>query len=115
MVVWDFIVALFSAIWDALKKLGRIIWAKILSFKNNIVKFFRDKRRLAALKKQKELMAVTIKKNLDNGNYNTVNCLFNTATNEVEDYEEDAVGYEVEELDEETERNFNGKDMMILS
>ena len=111
---WDFLVKMFSSIWDALKRLGKIIFRAILSFANNIARFFKDPLRLKKLKEQKNKLAVSIKENMENGNYNVVNCLYDQNTGEVDDLETDGVGIESNELDAEARLQFGNKDMIIL-
>ncbi|MBQ8561777.1 MAG: hypothetical protein IJ441_09370 [Spirochaetaceae bacterium] len=64
------------------------------------------------LRERAEVIAVSIKENLDNGNYGTVNCLYDTDTEEV--FEEEAQDVEAEQLDDETIRNFGDKEMIVL-
>ena len=105
----DFFIELAQEIWAFIKR----ILIKILNFARNIVGFFKNPSRLKKLKEDRNLMAIAIKENLDNGNYKTVNCLFNKATNEVEDYQE-ALGIESEDIDSETEQAFGDKAMIVL-
>ncbi|WP_253747134.1 hypothetical protein [Helicobacter sp. CLO-3] len=70
----------FSKAWAWIKK----IVTKIIDFAKNILEFFRDPLKLARLKREKNLTAVVIKQNLENGNYNVVECLFNKETTEIE-------------------------------
>lgn len=107
----DGIVDRARAIWDYIKKIA----IKVLKFFNNIVSFFKDRNRLEKLKDNKDLLAVAIKENLENGNCNVVNCLFDKETNEIVDYEENAQGITAESLDSETKRHFGNKDMIVLT
>lgn len=101
---------LVQKIWAFIKK----IIVGILNFFAHIVSFFKDPQRLKKLKEDENIIAVTVKDNLENGNYNIVNCLFDTETEKIVDYAENALGITADELDEETQNNFAGKDMIIL-
>lgn len=105
----DFFIELAQRIWAFIKH----IVVKVLNFVKNIVGFFKNPSKLKKLKENKDLMAISIKENLDNGNYKVVNCLFNEATNEVEDYEE-SLGIEADDIDSETEQAFGDKAMIVL-
>lgn len=107
----DAIVEIVRAIWNCIKR----IFQRVLQFFNNIVSFFKNPHRLRKLQSDPNLVAVAVKENLDNGNYNTVNCLFNKATSEVVDMQEDALGIQSEQLDAEASRNFGDKPMVVLS
>lgn len=102
---------------DLLKKLwGKVkkIFAKILNFMKNIVDFFKDPSRLAKMKANSDLLAISIKEKLESGNYRTVNCLFNNSTKEVEEINENALGIESESIDAQTSNTFGDKDMIVL-
>ena len=105
----DFFIELAQRIWAFIKH----IVVKVLNFAKNIVSFFKNPSKLKKLKENKDLMAISIKDKLDNGNYKVVNCLFNEATNEVEDYEE-SLGIEADDIDSETEQAFGDKAMIVL-
>lgn len=109
--VIDGIVDMARAIWDYIKKIA----VRVLNFFSNIVSFFKDPNRLEKLRTDRNLLAVAIKENLENGNCNVVNCLFDKETNEIVDYEENAQGITAESLDEETKKAFAGKDMIALT
>ena len=109
MGVVDFFIELARKIWDIIDH----IIETILNFVKNIVGFFKNPSKLKKLKENKDLMAISIKEKLDNGNYKVVNCLFNEATNEVEDYEE-AEGIEAKDIDSETEQAFGDKMMIVF-
>lgn len=108
----SFWIDLLRSIWNAIKN---IIFAEILNFAKNIVKFFKDPRRLRKIKEDKNILAVSIKENLENGEYNTINCFFDKSKNEIVDMEENAQGIESWDIDAETERAFRNKDMIILT
>ena len=103
-------VEMLRAIWDYVKKIA----VKVLHFFNNIVSFFKNSNILRKLKANKDLLAVSIKDHLANGDYNVVNCLFDKERNEIVDYDENAQGITAESLDSETEKNFYGEDMIVL-
>lgn len=106
-----FFLELLRSIWDFIKK----IFVKVINFTRNILSFFKDPNRIRKLKEDSDLVAVSIKENLDNGNYNVVNCLFDKSSNTVVDLESQAMGIEAEDLDAFTEKSFGDKDMIILS
>lgn len=103
-------IELLHKIWTAIKK----FFVRCLDFAKHIVSFFKKPSRLNKLKEDKSTIAVAIKENLDNGNYNVCNCLFDTDTNEVVDMQEDAQGFVAEDIDNTTEMQFGNKDMVIL-
>ena len=105
----DFIDLLRKA-WEFIKK----IILKIVDFAKNIVSFFNDPQRLKKLQEDKNIIAISIKENLDNGQFNIVNCLYDKATGKMVDMETDALGMNAESLDEETKQKFGNKDMLIL-
>ena len=88
---------------------------KIVDFAKNIISFFKDPQRLKKLKEDKNRIAISIKENLDNGQFNIVNCLYDKTTEEIVDMETDAQGIEAESLDEETKQHFGDKDMIVLN
>lgn len=106
----DFI-ELLRKIWDGIKK----IILKIVDFAKNIVSFFKDPQRLKKLQEDKNRIAISIKENLENGQYNLVNCLYDKTTEEIVDMETDALGMNAENLDEETKQHFGDKDMIVLN
>ena len=106
----DFI-ELLRKIWDGIKK----IILKIVDFAKNIVSFFKDPQRLKKLQEDKNRIAISIKENLENGQYNLVNCLYDKTTEEIVDMETDALGMDAESLDEETKQHFGDKDMIVLN
>lgn len=106
----DFIELLRKA-WEFVKK----IILKIVDFAKNIISFFKDPQRLKKLKEDKNRIAISIKENLDNGQFNIVNCLYDKTTEEIVDMETDAQGIEAESLDEETKQHFGDKDMIVLN
>lgn len=107
----DFFIELARGIWDSINHAVETI----LNFARNIVGFFKNPSRLKKLKENKNLMAIAIKENLANGNYKTVNCLFNKATNKVEDEDyQEALGIKSNDIDSETEQAFGDKAMIVL-
>lgn len=99
------------AIWDLIKR----IVLHICRFFANIVGFFKNPSRLEKLRQDKDLIAVTIKEKLASGDYRVVNCLFNKETCDVVEPAEDAQIIEAEDIDTDTERQFDGKEMIVLS
>lgn len=100
-------------LWEPLKQLGKWLLKKILNFAKDIRDFFRERRRMKLLQERKELLAVSVKEKLDNGNFAIVNCLYDTDTEEVFDMKE-AQDVEAEQLDDVTNRNFGDKEMIVL-
>jgi DNA repair protein RadC len=99
---------------NGVARLGRAVTRlirKIINFFRNIVGWFKDKARLIRLKKEKNTIAVAIKEKLQNGEYETYQCLFDDEKNEVLE----AQVITCEELDAETKAKFNDKDMLVLS
>ena len=109
--MFDIIMDALRAVWDWLKR----IWVKICSFLRNIVSFFKNPQRLEKIKKDKNTIAVAIKQNLDNGEFNVINCLANKETGELVNPEEDAEIIQAENLDAQTMQNFGDKDMLVLA
>lgn len=107
------VISFFKKVWEALKQLGKWLKEKILNFARNIRDFFLERRRMKLLQERAEVIGVSIKENLDNGNFAIVNCLYKTDTEEVFDMEE-AQDVEAEQLDDETIRNFGDKEMIVL-
>ena len=108
----DNIISFFKKVWEVLKQLGKWLKEKILNFARNIRDFFLERSRKELLRKRKDLLAVSIKERLGNGNYGVVNCLYDTDAEEV--FEEEAQDVEAEQLDDETIRNFGDKEMIVL-
>ncbi|WP_104638475.1 hypothetical protein [Helicobacter bizzozeronii] len=101
--------------WEALvwKLLGdRVVFKEIISFKDDIVAWFKSPERLQHLHKNKKVIAVSIKEKLNNGNHGVINCLFNTETQEIDG--EEIQGIEGKEIDEDTQKNFGDKNMIVL-
>lgn len=99
-----------KAVWNFIKR----IFQKILNFLKNIAGYFRQPERIKKIQENPGTLAITIKENLDNGNFAVVNCLFNENTGEILDYENDALIIETESLDAQTISTFGSKDMIIL-
>ena len=108
--MYEIILSALKAVWAFLKR----IFVKICSFVSNILSFFRDKERLRKLQETRDRIAVSIREKLVSGEYNVVNCLFDTSTNEVVDAQTDAEVIEAEDLDAETMGNFGDKDMIVI-
>lgn len=106
----NFFIDLLHSIWGIIVKIKE----KILNFLQNIVGFFKDPSRLRILRQDSNKIAVAIKENLSNGEYNVVNCLFDTSTNEIVDMQENAQGIEAQSIDNQTAQHFGDKTMIIL-
>lgn len=109
--VIDGILDMARAIWNYIKKIA----VRVLKFFSNIVSFFKNPDKLRKLGANRDLLAISIKDNLANGEYNVVNCLFDKSTNTIVDYEENAQGITAESLDSETKGYFGNKDMIMLT
>lgn len=107
----NFWIDLLRGIWNAIKR----FFVRILNFAKNILAWFKDPLKLKQLREDKNKIAVSIKENLENGNYRTVNCLFDKKENEIVDMDDNAVGIESEEIDAQTEKTFGNRDMVILA
>lgn len=99
-----------AAVWEWIKK----IVLKIVSFLKNIMGFFKDPNRLKKLKADQDRIAVAIKENLANGNYQVVNCLYDKEKSELVTPEQDAEVITAEQLDAQTISNFGDKEMVVL-
>lgn len=97
-----------KAMWNSIKK----IFEKVLNFFRNIAGFFKDPQRLKKIQQNKNLIAVAVKENLANGNYNVINCLFDKETESIN--KEDSIIIEAQDLDEQTKNKFENKDMIVL-
>ncbi|WP_307970741.1 hypothetical protein [uncultured Brachyspira sp.] len=106
-----YFIELLRAIWDKIKK----FFVKVLNFVNNIVSFFRNPERLNKLKEDRDLIAVSIKDKLENGQFRVVNCLYDKVLEEVVEVETDAIGIEAEKLDNDARQKFGNKDMIVLN
>lgn len=107
----DGLIQLAKKIWNLIKK----IFCKIVNFVKNIVSFFREPHRLEKLKKNNNIIAASIKENLNNGAYHIVNCLYDTEKEEIVDMQECSLGIEAENIDFETAKHFGDKAMVILT
>lgn len=115
--LFGFVDDVVNAIFEAIDALGDAVvrfFRAVVRFFQNIVEFFKGKGRLAKLQCNSNLLAVSVKRNLENGNYNVVNCLFNKKTGELSNPEEDAEVIESKDLDATTEAQFGDKDMIVL-
>lgn len=99
-----------ESIWNLIERIVR----GVLSFAKDILKFFKDPSRLKKLKEDSNKLAISIKENLENGEYRVVNCLFDQEENTIEDLDDEAIGIEAEQLDLQTEKAFGNREMIIL-
>lgn len=99
------------AVWHKIKKLV----IKCINFATNILSWFKNPARQQHLTENKDVLAVVIKRKLESGDYNVVNCLFNQKTEKIVAVDEPAVSIEASELDSETVRTFGNKDMAVLT
>lgn len=104
----------FRAVWEFVKKKT----VEIVNFVKNIVSWFRDPSIYKKLQENKKLIATSIKQNLENGQFNVINCLYDTEKEDiVGDYDvgnQYADGIESKGLDSETKNRFGDKDMIVL-
>ena len=107
----SYFIELLRKAWEFIKK----IFLKIVNFVTNIVSFFKDPQRLKKLQEDKNRIAISIKENLNNGQYNMLNVLYDKTTEEIVDMETDALGINAESLDEGTKQHFGDKDMIVLN
>lgn len=80
------------------------------------MRFMKDvKRRMRERQKRraKKLLGFTIQEKMKNGQFSTVNGVLDPQTGELEDFDSSCEGYEAGNTDKATQRNFNGKDMIV--
>ena len=107
----SYFIELLRAIWNRIKR----FFVKVLNFVKNIVSFFKNPRIFNKLVNNNDLIAVSIKEKLNDGNFRVVNCLYDEITEDVTDIETETIGIEAENLDKETKRHFGNKDMIVLN
>ena len=107
----SYFIELLKAIWNKIKK----FFVKVLNFAKNIVSFFKNPKIFNKLVYNDNLMAVSIKEKINDGNFRIVNCLYDEITEDITDIEMDTVGIEAEKLDKETKQQFGNKDMIVLN
>ena len=98
-------------VWEWIKK----IWVKVLNWKNNIVDWFKEPSRLRKVSESKKKLAISIKENLQDGNFNVINSLYDEENSELVDYTENTIAIGASELDSESALNFGDKEMILLS
>lgn len=99
-----------AGVWEWIKKID----LKIVSFLKDIIGFFKDPNRLKKLQADKDRIAVAIKENLANGNYQIVNCLYDKEKSELVTPEQDAEVITAEQLDAQTISVFGDKEAIVL-
>lgn len=118
----EFIFGVLKRVWGTVKK----FFVRIFEYAKFISEYFDSQDRRSKYSDPAVLAAV-VKVRLDEGAYNTVSCLdlpadkyhvvscyYDQKTEEVVDAQ-DMQYVSADELDEETEQKFNGKDLLILS
>lgn len=98
----------FGAIWELLKSAWNYITKivlRIIAFVQHIVNFFKKPERLEKIRQNKKIIAATVKEKLDNGDYNVVNCLFDTEDGDLVDEEYDAQIMTANQMDADTKKN----------
>ena len=111
--IGNIITSIFSAIWNFLVSVGRIIKNAFLKFMD-VLGFFKNPSRMNELKRNKQALAVSIKENLSSGRFNVVNCLYDRSTDEVIDMNTNSAGYENSSFDSRLSNAFGDKDMVVL-
>jgi hypothetical protein len=104
--MFEIIMSLLASAWNYIKK----IVLQIINFIKNIISWFKNRDRLEQIKKNDNLLAVSIKEKMNDGNYNVVNCLFD----EDEDKIVEAEVMQSGSLDLETRSKFGNKEMILL-
>ncbi len=104
----DFYVKMANQLWGYINK----IFVEVLSFSENIIGYFNQL--LSGRKLDKDVLALSIKENLDNGNYRTVNCLYNQKKGEVIDLTKSSIGIDSHKIDQQTREAFGERNMIIL-
>lgn len=104
--MFEIIVSLLQSAWNYIKK----IVLKIINFIKNIISWFKNRDRLEQIKRNDNLLAVSIKEKMNDGNYNVVNCLFDEDENKIVEAEVMQSG----SLDLETRSQFGNKEMILL-
>lgn len=108
--MYEFIVSLLKGVWNLIRR----IWVGIVAFTRHIVMFFRNPKILNELSQNRDAIAVSIKQQLETGDYEVVNCLFDRETNNLINPESDAEIISADDLDYATESKFGNKDMIVL-
>ena len=104
----DSYIELANQIWQFINK----IFVEVLSFGENIVGYFNNLLQNKPLKQDE--LAISIKEKLQNGDYRTVNCLYNQKKAEVVEMNTTAIGINSHRVDAQTEQAFGNSDMIIL-
>jgi len=117
----EFIFSVLKVVWGTVKK----FFVRLFEYGKFIIDYFSARERDTKYKDPSVLAAV-VKVKLDEGAYNTVTCLdldkdkyhvvscfYDQSKGEVVDAQ-DMQYVSADELDEETENKFNGKDLLIL-
>ena len=106
---------------DSIKKLLEDVWkliqktiVQVFNFFKNIVTWFSQPSRLEKIMRYPEIIAVAIKMNLENGDFNVANVLYDKAKDELVNPKDDAIIVTASDLDSETLSKFGNKDMLIL-
>ena len=108
------IVTFFKIWWKELVKLGKIIFKALLSFKINILSFFKSPERYKRIKENRNYLPFVLREKMKNGDYNVIEGVFDEKTDDVVDIQKEAQGFECERLDSELTDYFGNKDLVIL-
>ncbi|MEI0518500.1 hypothetical protein [Brachyspira murdochii] len=79
-----------------------------------LIRFYKNDDVIQHLKENKDLLAVAIKKQLDDGNIHILATIFNNNTKEAEYIEKYMLNYKTAKLDEDLKNAFKDKDMIVL-
>lgn len=108
------IVAFFKIWWKELVKLGKIIFKALLSFKINILSFFKSPERYKKIKENRNYLPFVLREKMKNGDYNVIEGVFDEEKDDLVDIEKETQGFECECLDSELNGHFGNKDLVFL-
>lgn len=97
---------LLLGIWESVEK----TYKRVFRFSTDVLRWLNQPVRARQMR-TRDSLAVFIKDELDNGNFNVVSCLYNPDEEEIYD----ARVIEVEELDDETLHHFDDEEVLVLS
>lgn len=107
---------LFDLIWEAAKAVWNYIVKIVVAvcdYVKNICRYFREAARQGRLR-DPGVIAVAVRKHLDDGNFNVITCLFDEEEQKVIDPEDMEI-ITAERLDDETNNKFGKNDVLVLS
>lgn len=83
---------------------------QIIRFIIEVLDWLFSEERLKKAQKNQDILLVSLKERLNNGNYNVVNCLFNQASNTIVE----STVIKSKDIDNETKERFRNKDMIVF-